>query len=452
MALRHTAMLEVNEFLVLDFIRECQETTRPEIAQGLGLSASSVSRLVARLIREGLVRDVGASSTSAGRPRSCIAFNRQAGCVVAVDLGGTRCHGALADLAGDILVEDERPNRAAGEAFATVLAIVADLRRIAAERDLPVSAIAVGVPAVVDPVTGRALAGPRVDWQDFEVVRRLDEAIVDVPVLVDNDANLAALAHAWRGEARGVDDFVTVTIGTGIGGAVVADGRLVKGHHNAGGEIGYITTDRAQLGETIDRGLGGYETVSSAPALATRAEQLLAAAGRLDAWGPDEITAEQVFSRAAGGDEIARLVVDEAVDHLALVLIAIAATVDPELVVIDGSVGRAFEPFLPAIRERLARRLPIVPRVVVSRLASATVVGAVAAALQLARERRAPGALSGTLGKGAWPAGGVRGLGPVVAAGAVGSKARPSAHAAQGASVQAQGAGAHAAPGVSAHD
>ena len=416
MALRQTAMLEVNEFLVLDFVREVQETTRPAIADALGLSASSVSRLVARLIREGMVRETGPSTRTGGRPRGCIAFNRQAGCVVAVDLGGTRCHGALADLAGEILLEEERPNRTAGEAFATVLAIIADLRRAASEREMPVAAVAVGVPAIIDPVTGRALAGPRVDWQDFEVVRRLGEAI-DVPVLVDNDVNLAALAHAWRGEARGVDNFVTVSIGTGIGGAVVADGRLVKGQHNAGGEIGYITTDRAQLEERIDRGLGGFEVVASAPAIAARARDRLDAAGRGDAWGPGEVTAERVFSAAATGDEVAVAVVNEAVDHIALVMVAIVATVDPGLIVIDGSVGRSLEPFLPEIRERMARRLPVLPTIVVSRLPSATVIGAIAAALQLARERRAPGALSGALRQGAWPATGVRGLGLVLATG-----------------------------------
>jgi len=116
-ALRQTAMLEVNEFLVLDFVRERQETTRPEIAHALGLSASSVSRLVARLIREGMVRETGAASSTGGRPRGCIAF-------IGSGLRGRggprrdRCHGALADLTGEILVEDERPNRAAGEAFA----------------------------------------------------------------------------------------------------------------------------------------------------------------------------------------------------------------------------------------------------------------------------------------------------------------------------------------------
>ena len=111
------------------------------------------------------------------------------------------------------------------------------------------------------------------------------------------------------------------------------------------------------------------------------------------------------------------MVVNEAVDHIALVLVAIVATVDPALIVIDGSVGRSLEPFLPAIRERLARRLPVLPTIVVSRLPSATVIGAIAAALQLARERRAPGTLSEALRQGAWPATGVRGLGLVLATG-----------------------------------
>ena len=239
-------MLEVNEFLVLDYIRDHATTTRPEIGGALGLSDSSVSRIVGRLLKSGVVVESPGQATSAGRPRSTIAFNHRAGAVLAVDLGGTKCHGALADLSGAMVCEDDRPTQGEGGAFAALSATISTLQAAASKRGLHVDAVAVGIPAILDPDTGMAVGGPALDWQEFEIVGRL-RVMLEAPFLVENDANLAALAHAWRGDGRGLRDFVTVVMGAGIGAAVVANGRLVKGRHNAAGELGYLLTSREQL-------------------------------------------------------------------------------------------------------------------------------------------------------------------------------------------------------------
>jgi glucokinase len=397
-------MLEVNEFLVLDLVRERGETTRPEIAETLGLSASSVSRIVSRLMREGLVQEVGVHPAAGGRPRSRIAFNPRAGALASVDLGGTRCHAALTDLAGEILFEDERPTRDHGAAIDALLAAISTLRRSASARRLTILGAAIGIPAILDPETGQAVAGPRVGWDRFELVPRLT-AVLDAPFLVDNDVNLAALAHAWRGGARGVEDFVVVSIGTGIGGAVVADGRLVKGRHNAGGEVGYITLEHDELDRPIVGGLGGLEGIASGPAIVRRTEERLAAdpgtpsASRLRL---GEVTVEGVFDAAQAGDPVAVAVIDDAVEHLSLALTAIAATVDPQLIILEGAIGRSLAPWLDVIQGRLRNRLPTPPTLAISTLGSATVVGGIAAAMQLMRERRAPGALTATLGSLPW--------------------------------------------------
>jgi predicted NBD/HSP70 family sugar kinase len=315
-----------------------------------------------------------------------------------VDLGGTRCHGALADLAGEVLFEDERGTRADGDPFDTLVSCVSHLRRSAGARRLPVLGVAIGIPAILDPGSGRAIGGPRVEWDDFEIVSRLSRAL-DVPFLVENDVNLAALAHAWRGAARGVDDFVVVSVGTGIGGVVVAGGRLVKGRHNAGGEVGYVTTERALLDVPVERGLGGLESVASGPAIARRAEELLrgeTADGTGSVLHGRPVSAEGVFAAAAMGDPLARDVIAEAVDHLSLALTAVAATVDPELVILEGSIGRSLGAYVEDVRRRLRLRLPAPPEVLASTLRSATVVGGIAAALQLVREQRAPDALTAT--------------------------------------------------------
>jgi glucokinase len=404
MALRHAAMLEVNEFLVLDYIRDHETTTRPEIGRALDLSDSSVSRIVGRLLRSALVVESPGQATSAGRPRSTITFNHRAGSVLAVDLGGTTCHGRLTDLSGTTLDEHERPTAGQPGAFAALSATISTLRGASAKRGLHVDAVAVGIPAILDPDSGMAVGGPALDWEGFEIVGRL-RAMLDAPFLVENDANLAALAHAWRGDARGLRDFVTVVMGAGIGAAVVANGRLVKGRHNAAGELGYLLTSRDQLhalrgGKTDDVGeplfgYGGLETLAAGPSLARRATALIAA-GAASSLAGHAITTDAIFAAAKAGDPLARGIIDDLLDDTALALAAITVVVDPEVIILDGTVGRSLEPYLAALEERLAGRLPAAPRLLVSGLGpNATVVGAVAAALQLARERSAPTALFG---------------------------------------------------------
>src|ERR1700722_9852722 len=112
--MERSSVTEVNEFLVLDAIRSAGEATRPQLATSLGLSPASVSRIVRRLLAQGLVSDEPGPSDGVGRNRDLLRFNRRAGAVIAIDLGGTKCHGALADLAGEVVAEDQRPTFAGG--------------------------------------------------------------------------------------------------------------------------------------------------------------------------------------------------------------------------------------------------------------------------------------------------------------------------------------------------
>jgi glucokinase len=200
-------------------------------------------------------------------------------------------------------------------------------------------------------------------------------------------------------------NFVTVVMGTGIGAAVVANGRLVKGRHNAAGELGYLLTSREQLhalrlgqaSEVGERpgGYGGLEKVAAGPSIASRARALVAA-GAASSLAGQPVTPEAIFAAAAAGDPLSQDIIDELLDHTALALAAITAIVDPEVIILDGSIGRSLEPYLADLTGRLTGRLLAMPRLCISRLGpNATVVGAIAAALQLARERSAPSSLFG---------------------------------------------------------
>jgi glucokinase len=320
-----------------------------------------------------------------GRPAARLRFDRRAGSVLAIDLGGTKCHGVLADLAGTIVVEDLRPTASMPTPYETLRASIDALLKSA---EAPVVAAAIGVPAIVEPVAGHVLGGPNVLWHDFALGDEL-RAVLDVPLVIDNDVKLAAMAQAWRGLGRGLSDFATVAIGTGVGAAIVANGELVRGRNNAAGELGYLILDSDELGEGHADGLGGLERVITGPAIVARARELLAAdpapRSRLDA---ATVTSEQVLTAALAGDRVARRVVDGVLAALQKALIALSVTADPTVIIIDGGVGRSLEPYLGRLSEGLARHTPWTPTLAVSQLgSSATVIGAIATALWLDRRR-----------------------------------------------------------------
>jgi glucokinase len=392
-------MLEVNEFLVLDYVRDHGSTTRAEIGRALGLSPASVSRIVRRLGADGMIGEAPSESTPSGRPSSVITFRRDAGAVIGVDLGGTRCQGVLADLSGTVLASTLRPTHGSGDAFGALRASIRAMTREAARRDTPVVALAVGVPGIVDASSATVREAPHVGWNGYPVAERLS-SLVSVPFVIENDVNLAAIAHAWRGSGRQVDDFVTLSIGTGIGAAIVSGGRLLSGGHNVAGEVSYLIVRREQIRRRVVGSLGAFEAVASGPGIAAHARELLAN-GRPSELQGDEVTPERVIMAAEAGDALAREVVDVLLDDLAVALVAFACTVDPELVILDGGLGRSLEPWIEALQERIRPSLPAVPRIVVSELGrDATVLGAVAAALQLARRRAAPPSVQESLAVG----------------------------------------------------
>lgn len=382
---------ELNTFLVLDAIRSSRQATRAELSRELGLSDASVSRIVKRLLARGIIEERPGEATVRGRTPAVLHFVGPVGGVIAVDLGGTKCHGALADLAGETVTEDISSIGSGGDAAETLLQCIATLRRKSRAIDMPVRAVVVGIPALIDPKSGLATAGPNVHWEGFDLMRVLASNLKE-PFEVDNDVNLAALGQAWRGQGRGVESFVTVSLGTGIGGAVVVGGRLVRGRHNAAGEVGYFLMSPSQLRSSA--GQPGFEQVASGPALKARAAAILAE-GHPSVLDPRRLEVADVFAAAASGDATGQQVVRELLDHLAVMVVGITALVDPERIILDGSIARAFEPWLGELRELVESKVFSPPDIVMSKLGpNATVIGAMARALAIVSQSDAPAPIS----------------------------------------------------------
>jgi glucokinase len=383
-----SSMSELHEFLVTDALRDAGQMTRSEVAARVGLSLPSVSRIVRRLIELGVIEEMPGTAGDVGRTPGALRYVGRSGAVIAIDLGGTKCHGALASLAGELLEEHVRPTRSLTGAADVLVECIGLLRAEAAKRKLAVRATVVGIPALLDADTGLATAGPNVQWEGFDIVSRL-KPVVQEPFAVENDVNLAAVGQAWRGEGREVSSFVTLSLGTGVGGGLVVDGRLVTGRHNAAGEIGYLVVPPPP-GRSDPVNL---ESVASGPGILARAEELLAA-GAESTLRADGLRTEEIFEAALSGDALGSKVVEETLDHVATAVVAIAAIVDPQRVILEGSVGRAIGPHLQALRERVAEKVLAAPEIVVSSLGpNGTVIGAVARALALVREEDAPEAL-----------------------------------------------------------
>jgi glucokinase len=372
---------DINEFLVRDAIRESGEVTRSALSERLDLSPASVSRIVRRLVEAGVAEQVAGASERPGRTSDIIRFNRRSGSVIAVDLGGTKTHGMVADLGAETLFEDFRPTFEQGDPASTLLTSLDVLRAYAEGAGMPVRAVVVGVPAVPDPDTGLVGSGPNVNWNGYDLIGLLREHL-DEPFRVENDVTLAAIGQAWRGEGDPAEGFVTLSIGTGIGAAAFADGRVLRGRHNAAGEIGYLMTSREQLG--AEPGVvAGLESVASGPAVAARAGTLIAAGAQTSLTA--DPTAQRVFE--APDDPVAREVIGELLDHVAMAIVGLTAVLDPARIIFDGSVGRALEPYVDELVARAGRRIRHLPELCFSRLGpNATLIGAIAGALALNRE------------------------------------------------------------------
>ena len=199
---------------------------------------------------------------------------------------------------------------------------------------------------------------------------------------LENDINLAALGEHWRGVARGVDDFVFLSVGTGLGAGLVLRGELHRGHNGAAGEVDYALVG---LGEDVDpcaRGVSAF------------AARLVAGPIGPTALAPPYERARRSSPRRAGGDAVAGEVVDEVARRIALHIVPVAAVTDVALVVLGGGLGANGDLLLEPVRTRLAGWIPYPPRVEVSSLGEAAVLtGALASGLRRALddvvERRA---------------------------------------------------------------
>ncbi|WP_338772617.1 ROK family transcriptional regulator [Nocardia vulneris] len=370
----------MNERLLLDYLRVSGPASRGELAKASGLSKPTVSAALSGLEQSGLVQLVGSLSGRPGPTTALYDVNVRAGVVAGVDIGRNWIRLAIADLRGDFI--GRRDVRNSARSAADLVRRVRSLAdEVAADAGIDWAAVhyaVIGSPGVLNPSTGRLdYAQNLPGWGRAGLVGQL-RAALEVESSIENDINLAAVGELTFGAGAGVRNFVLISIGTGVGMGIVINGELYVGNTGAAGEVSFLPATEVDAPPLDARERGMTETVAAAGGVARAAEQA----------GLPGASAKEIFSAAAGGDARAIAVVEAEGRRIGALITAVAAILDPELVVLTGGIGNNLELLGSAISRRMSELGPLRPRIVASTLGDDGVLtGAVSRALAVARDR-----------------------------------------------------------------
>ena len=386
------SLRESNREKVVKALQTLGVASRADIARWTGLSRSTVSSIVAELQDEGLVVDRqegGREAAGSGRPPALIALDPSAGFALGIDFGKRHLAVALADLSHELL-DEQRVEMAddyqADEGMARAAELVDRLLDdLGADRE-SVIGVGMGIPGPVQKTGTVGSSAILPGWAGTSPQERMAE-LLDLPVRVANDANLGALAETTWGAGRGSASVVYLKLATGIGAGMVIGGRLFEGAGGTAGEIGHTTID--ETGDICRCGNRGcLETYAGAAAIASLLSRSFG----------EELDPEAVLSRAADGDPGCRRALADAGRHIGVAVANLCNLVNPERIVVGGSMGHAGALLLDPLRESVSlRAIPSAGedvRIVPGELGErAELLGAVALVLQevsLAQGARTP--------------------------------------------------------------
>jgi len=283
-------------------------------------------------------------------------------CVAGIDIGGTKIALALAGTDGTVTEKTRFPTRVADGPRAILERVFGEMERMLESSGSRLAAVGVGCGGPLDRHRGLILSPPNLPgWDEFPIVALLEERF-GAPVLLDNDANAAALGEHRYGAGRGLKHLVYITISTGIGGGVIVSNKLVHGVYDGAGEVGHMTV--LPGGPLCGCGARGcLEALCSGTSIARRAHERLAAGEEsyLSSLERGELTAQAVASAARAGDALASRVWYDTIRHLSVGVGNVFHALAPEAVIIGGGVSTAGDQLFEPLREHVRERVRMLP-------------------------------------------------------------------------------------------
>jgi len=345
----------INRSIVLNKIRLNSTISRAEIANLTGLNRSTVSNIVNSLIDDGLVWESELQDSTGGRPGISLSLNPDGGAVVGVEIGVDFLAIILTDFVAKIRWNtriDIGPNQSQLEILSQIETLIDQALSIARDLRLQPLGIGVGMPGLVNVRQGELIFAPNLSWKNVPI-RLMWNQRFHLPVYVENEANLSALGEYYFGIARGVENFILLKTGVGLGGGIILGGKLFRGWHGFAGEIGHVKRDLN--GELCGCGrIGCWETQVSPRAVVKRVKKMVAELpvqefpeGCQD--GLADLTFTKVLQSARMGYQPCSLAMEEVGVHLAEGMADLVNIFNPEMVVIGGELAEGKDLLAPII-------------------------------------------------------------------------------------------------------
>lgn len=386
-----------NSRLVLRTIYGRKEISRADVARETRLTRTTVSDVVADLMVQGMVEEVGYGPSAGGKPPILLSVVPDSRHLIGIDLASDEFRGAVVNLRGQVRQHISIPlhDRDGEAALALVYEIVKSLR---AATESPLLGIGIGSPGLMDASNGIVRRSVNLDWHDLPLRGLLEERF-GLPVYVANDSQVAALGEYTFGNGSGVENLVVIKVGHGVGAGIVLNGRLFHGETHGAGEIGHVAI--VENGELCRCGnLGCLETMASIRALIGQAKAIADGDPNSHlhrfAADPSEISIDTIRRALEAGDEQVQQMIQRVGRYLGIAAANIVGLLSARRIVIAGSVTCLGEALLDVIRQEMTRRsltiLANEAEIVLSSIGSDTVILG-ASALVLNRE----------LGLFAWP-------------------------------------------------
>ncbi len=284
---------------------------------------------------------------------------------IGIDIGGTSVKLGLFETDGTLLFKWEVPTRKEDGGKYILEDVAVSIREVLQEKEIHLSDIAgagMGVPGPVMP-DGYVEVCVNLGWHNLNPQKELSAMLDGMLIRSGNDANVAALGEMWQGGGMGFTDVVMVTLGTGVGGGIIIDGKIIAGKHSLGGEIAQIHNRDEETQFCNCGGVGSVEQIASATGIAREARRKMAgsdAPSALRKYG-DQVTAKDVLDEAKAGDAMAMEVVELVGHYLGRTLALLTMTVDPEMFVIGGGVSKAGQFLIDVIDKYYQKYTPISP-------------------------------------------------------------------------------------------
>ncbi|WP_242886426.1 ROK family transcriptional regulator [Actinomadura litoris] len=340
-----SVLRRLNSAAILRALREGGESTLTEVANLVGLSRPTTEGVIGALAERGLVAEAAPrQGTGLGRPARRYRFRAEAGYALGIEIDAHRVRLMVADLAGEVVGGHRADLDVAGTPAERITAVRAAVKACLASTGIArqdLRAVAAGTPGVVSPDGTIAFCTVVPGWEGVNLARELARSF-SCPVMVDNDANLAALAERWRGAAREADDVICVHAGLHTGIGALIGGRLHRGRYGAAGEIGMLP----ELG--LRDTTAGLITGSD-----VGPEAALAALAGIAAAGPALDDAERVLAVAGWGGAEAQAVVERLAGRMSRGIAAMALALDPEVIVVGGPLIRAGDLLIAELRRQV---------------------------------------------------------------------------------------------------